>query len=226
VNIGPIQYLSAAALSLTLMLTGCVTSRMEESRNVATGIADGDAVVLLATSYHKGRSVEEDFIACVGERMQRGDPRIRVYPERQFTDDLFPWFEPRTAPQSAESLPELLARPGVADRIDQRGIRYIVWVGGATEQTNGGGSMSCAVGPGGGGCFGVTWWEDDATYDATVWDLQQKADAGRVSADLHGTSMIPALILPLPFIARTQSAACKDMARELQQFLTGPSPST
>jgi hypothetical protein len=86
--------------------------------------------------------------------------------------------------------------------------------------------MSCAVGPGGGGCFGVTWWEDDAAYKAAVWDLKQKANAGHVSADLHGTSMIPALILPLPFVARTQAAACKDMARELRQFLAGADPVT
>jgi hypothetical protein len=205
---------------------GCMTSRVEESKNAATGIGDGESVVILSASYHKGKAVEEDFIACVADQVQKGDSAIRVYPERQFTDALFPWFEPRTAPQSAEGLPELLSRPGVADRIEERGIRYIVWLNGGTEQTNGGGSMSCAVGPGGGGCFGVTWWEDDASYDAAVWDLQQKADAGKVSADVHGTSMIPALIIPLPFIARTQSAACKDMARELQRFLTHSGPVT
>jgi hypothetical protein len=200
-----------------------MTSRVEGSRNGATGIEDGESIVILATSYHKGKTVENDFISCVADRVQRGK-RIQVYPERQFTDALFPWFEPRTAPQSADALPELLARPGVSERIAERGVRYIVWLNGATEQTTGGGSMSCAVGPGGGGCFGVTWWEDDASYDATVWDIRQKSDAGSVSTDVHGTSMIPALIVPLPFIARTQSAACKDMARELQQFLahTGP----
>jgi hypothetical protein len=201
-----------------------MTSRVEESKNAATGIDSNESVVILATSYHKGKAVEEDFVACVSERIQKGKGRIKVLPERQFTDALFPWFEPRTAPQTAEALPELLERPGVAERIEQHGIRYIVWLNGSTEQTNGGGSLSCAVGPGGGGCFGITWWEDEASYEAAVWDLEKKVDAGSVSAQVHGTSMIPALIIPVPLIARTQSAACKDMARELRTFINGSGP--
>lgn len=215
---------ATVAVAVAALLGGCMTSRVEESKNTATGIAAGESVVILATSYHKGKAVEEDFLSCVNAEVQKGKGGIAVYPERQFTDALFPWFEPRTAPQTAEALPELLARPGVEERIQARGIRYIVWLNGTTEQTNGGGSLSCAVGPGGGGCFGLTWWEDDASYDAAVWDLRQKADAGSVSADVHGTSMIPALIIPVPLIARTQSAACKDLARELREFIVDGGP--
>ncbi|MCC7258226.1 MAG: hypothetical protein IT486_07620 [Gammaproteobacteria bacterium] len=211
---------------LILLATGCMTSRVEESKNVATGLAAGESVVILAASYHRGKAAEDDFVACVSDQVRKGDSAVAVVPERQFTDALFPWFEPRTAPQSAEALPELLARPGVADRIEQHGIRYIVWLDGTTERTNGGGSLSCAIGPGGGGCFGLTWWEDDASYDAAVWDLKQKSDAGTVSADVHGTSMIPALLIPVPLIARTQSAACKDLGRELREFLTDAGPPT
>lgn len=207
-----------------IALSGCMTSRVEESKNIATGISADESIVILASSYHRGKAAEEDFVGCVSKRIQSGRSRITVYPQRQFTDALFPWFEPRTAPQSAEQLPELLERPGVAQRIKESGIRYVVWLGGNTERTSGGGSLSCAIGPGGGGCFGLAWWEDDASYDAAVWDLQRKADAGTVSADVHGTSMVPALLIPMPFIARTQSAACKDMARELDRFLAGHSP--
>lgn len=216
-----------AALILALALAGpaCMTTRVEESKNAATGLASGESVVILATSYHKGKATEGDFIECVNAEAQRGDRAVRVYSGSEFTDALFPWFEPRMMPQTPEALPELLSRPGVSERIEQRGIRYIVWVNGATEQTSGGGSMSCAVGPGGGGCFGLTWWEDEASYDAAVWDLRQKLDTGKVSADAHGTSMIPALIIPLPFIARTQTAACKSLAGQLQQFITSTAPS-
>lgn len=208
----------------SMILCGCMTSRVEESKNSATGLAAGESVVILASSYHRGKAAEEDFVTCVSDQVQKGQSALAVFPERKFTDALFPWFEPRTAPQTPEQLPELLARPGVAERIKERGIRYIVWLDGNTERTNGGGSLSCAIGPGGGGCFGLTWWEDAASYDAAVWDLRQKADAGSVSADVHGTSMIPALLIPVPLIARTQSAACKDMARELRQFIVGTEP--
>lgn len=216
----------ALVAALALLGTGCMTSRVEESKNVATGISAGESVVILATSYHKGKAVEEDFVSCVNSQVQKGQGRVAVFPEQQFTDALFPWFEPRTAPQTAAALPELLARPGVSQRIEEHGIRYVVWLNGNTERTSGGGSLSCAIGPGGGGCFGLTWWEDDASYDAAVWDLKQKSDAGSVSAEVHGTSMIPALLIPVPLIARTQSAACKDLARELRQFISNTGPIT
>jgi hypothetical protein len=203
-----------------------MTTRVEESKNAATGLGTGESVVILATSYHKGKATEGDFVECVNSEVQHGRGAVSVYSSTEFSDALFPWFEPRMMPQTPEALPELLARPGVGERIAQRGIRYIVWVNGTTERTNNGGSMSCAVGPGGGGCFGLTWWEDEASYDAAVWDLQQQVDTGKVSADAHGTSMIPALIIPLPFIARTQTAACKSLAGELQQFIIGTNPST
>ena len=45
--------------------------------------------------------------------------------------------------------------------------------------------------------------------------------AGEVSATVKGTSVIPAIISPVPFIARTQAAACKGLARELQSFIVG-----
>ena len=217
---------AALLIALSASCAACMTTRVEESKNAATGLGSGESVVILATSYHKGKATEGDFLECVNDEVQQGRDAVKVYPNGEFTDALFPWFEPRTMPQNAEALPDLLGRPGVAERIQERGVRYLVWVNGTTEQTNGGGSLSCAVGPGGGGCFGLTWWEDEASYDAAVWDLQQKVDTGKVSADAHGTSMIPALIIPVPLIARTQTAACKGLARELQQFITNTGPTT
>lgn len=219
---------SHGALPLVLAAlagTGCVTSRVEESKNTATGIRDDESVVVFATSYHSGNKTESGFLDCVNDELDGGRTGLNVYPSQRFRDELFPWFEPRTMPQSIEALPDLLARPGVAERIMERGVRYLVLVKGSTEETAGGGGMSCAAGPTGGACFGLLWWENDGSYEATVWDLKKTEHAGEVSTDVHGTSMVPALIVPLPFIARTQTAACKSLARELQQFIVQEGPS-
>jgi len=48
--------------------------------------------------------------------------------------------------------------------------------------------MSCAAGPGGGGCLGFVWWENQAEYEASVWDLEKRTAVGRVSVDATGTS--------------------------------------
>jgi hypothetical protein len=208
------------------LLSGCMTTRIEESKNIETGINDGESIVIIEASYHVTTSNTEDgFVDCVTSAVQRGSNGLNVYPDEDFVDALFPWFEPRTMPQGPESLAELLKRPGIATQLNNSGVRYIVWLNGDTERTNGGGSLSCAVGPGGGGCFGLAWWENDSSYEASVWDVRKGVSAGEVSAAVHGTSMVPALIIPLPFIARTQKAACKGLSRELRTFITGSGPS-
>jgi hypothetical protein len=192
---------------------------MENVRQEATGIAEGEGVVIMAKSYHLGNETEANFIACIGDSIGRGSSGLRVIPNREFVDSLFPWFEPRTAPAETKGLPALMARPGVADMIRQKGVRYIIWLDGDTDKVAGGGSMSCAAGPGGGGCFGFAWWQKDADYDATVWDLTGLEDAGTVSADVSGTSFLPAIVIPIPLIARTQAKACKGLADQLKLFI-------
>lgn len=212
--------LRAVAIVLTgTILSACVTSRVERVKEQTTGIAEGEAIVIMAKSYHLGNETEEKFIQCVGDSVGRGNSGLRVIPNQEFVDALFPWFEPRTAPAETKGLPALLSRPGVAETIKKKGVRYVVWLDGDTDKTAGGGSMSCAVGPGGGGCFGFAWWQNESDYEATVWDLNGLEDAGTVSADVSGTSFLPAIIVPVPLIARTQNKACKGLADQLKLFI-------
>jgi hypothetical protein len=204
---------------LAVSLGACVTSRVENIREGNTGIAEGEGIVIMAKSYHLGNETEESFIACVGDSVGRGTTGLRVVPHREFVDALFPWFEPRTAPAETKGLPALMSRPKVAEKIKEKGVRYVVWLDGDTDKVAGGGSMSCAAGPGGGGCFGFAWWQNDANYEATVWDLSGLEDAGTVSADFSGTSFLPAIVVPIPLIARTQSKACKGLADQLKLFI-------
>jgi len=201
------------------VLSGCVTSRVENVRETTTGIAEGEGVVIMAKSYHLGNETEADFISCVGKSMGRGSSGLRVIPNSEFVDALFPWFEPRTAPAETKGLPKLMSRPGVAQKIREKGVRYVVWLDGDTDKVAGGGSMSCAAGPGGGGCFGFAWWQNDSNYQATVWDLSGQEDAGTVSADVSGTSFLPAIVVPIPLIARTQAKACNALADQLKVFI-------
>ena len=205
--------------ALLLVLSGCMTTRVEGLKNAATGIGEDESIVIVETSYHQGNQTEDRFVDCVTKEVQKGRTRLSVFPDQAFADALFPWFEPRTMPQGPNALPDLMKKPGVADRIRESGVRYIVWINGNTERTSGGGSLSCAVGPGGGGCYGLAWWENDSSYEASIWDIQDGESAGAVSAAVKGTSMIPALVVPVPLIARTQSAACKGLARELRNFI-------
>ena len=207
------------AVACTLV-SGCMTSRIEQERRAFTGVQEGESMVILARSYHAGHATEAKFVDCVYEQLSGGPKPFSVYEDDQFLDDFYPHFEPRTAPTSPGDLPDLLQSPPVSKALTEAGIRYLVWVSGDTETLDGGGGISCAVGPGGGGCYGLTWFEKDSEYQATVWDLQQLSSAGRVSADINGMSVIPAVVIPIPLIAPTQTTACKRLASQLRVFLT------
>ncbi len=205
-------------------LSGCMTATLEESRNIGTDIAAHEAVVLLAKPHVEGVTAEDDFMDCVGNKMASGSS-ILVRANDAFVDSMFPWLEPSTAPQRPEGVSRLLARQAVAQRVADSGVRYIIWVDGVTRETDSGGSMSCVVGPGGGGCFGFGWWEKESDYEAVVWDLNSAKSAGSVSTNVTGTSAIVGVLVPLPFIARVQGTACDRLASQLTSFLQGKDPS-
>jgi len=118
-------------------------------------------------------------------------------------------------------LSALLARPGVAERVTESGVRYVVWLDGSTRKTDGGGSLACGAAPGGAGCIGFGWWQKESAYEATIWDLKQAKSAGSVGTNVTGTSAIVGAIVPLPFIARVQATACNRMSGQLRSFFSG-----
>jgi len=217
--------LSAGVIAAAvLLLSGCMTARLEESRNVSTSIEAHEAVVLLAKPHVEGITAEDDFMDCVANKMASSGG-IQVRPNDAFVDSMFPWLEPSTAPQRPEGVTRLLSRDVVAERIAESGVRYIIWIDGTTRQIDSGGSLTCTVSPAGGGCIGFGWWEKESDYQAVVWDLTTARTAGSVSTNVVGTSALVGVLIPLPFIARVQGAACDRLAAQLGAFLRGEDPS-
>lgn len=209
---------TAVLLAATFLATGCVDSTIEQFQQSRAMMGTDDRIVVLGRRHNNSYETEMNFVDCVGTALGRGDAGMSVIPETQFVDELFPWFEPRTAPLRTEDLPGLLSNPMVADRIERQGLRYLVWLDGSTSTTDQAGSMTCTISPGGGGCFGFVSWARDSSYEASIWDLRTLENIGRISTDASGTSYMPALIVPVPIIARVQAQACDGMANQLRQF--------
>lgn len=206
---------------LPLTLAGCMSATIQESRELPTQIVAGEAVVILAKPQIEGVAAEDEFIDCVGNGLTKGERPIAVRDNNDFVDELFPWLEPGTAPRRPEAVTQLLARPGVGERVTASGVRYLVWLDGGTRRTDGGGSLACGAAPGAAGCIGFGWWEKESDYEATVWDLKQARSAGSVETNVTGTSAIVGAVVPLPFIARVQGTACDRLAEQLQNFFQG-----
>ncbi|HJN52817.1 MAG: hypothetical protein QGI68_12855 [Pseudomonadales bacterium] len=210
---------SLGGMACITMLSACVSSRIEENRQTVTGIEEGEALVILGRASYNELETEESFTNCMAKAMSRGDSPLALVTEKEFKDKLYPWFEPRTAPTSADDLTDLFARPGVAEQVSNTKVRYLAWIDGNTVTIDKGGSFSCTLSSFGGGCFGMSYWEEDASYQASIWDLKNLSTAGEISADANGTSYLAGLVVPIPIMARPGSAACKALAKQLKEFL-------
>jgi hypothetical protein len=213
---------SAALMTVALLgLAGCMSARTQESRELPTQIASSESVVILAKPQIEGAAADAEFMDCVGKGLGSSGQGIAVQDNDRFVDSLFPWLEPATAPRRPEGVTQLLMRPGVSEAIATTGVRYLVWLDGATKKTGGGGSLACGVAPGAAGCLGFGWWENEANYEATIWDVKQAKSAGSVETNVTGTSAIVGAVVPLPFIARVEGTACQRLADQLQVFFKG-----
>ena len=208
-------------LLLIITTVGCSTTRIDEEVNTAFTISGDESIVLLSNSYHTGNQTELDFMDCLNNSILKKQDTFEIIPTRQFQNLFYPWFEPSTAPQSIEDLPKILGNELIKEKLSAMKIKYLIKITGESKTNASSGALSCAAGPGGGGCFGFAWWDDTSAYNASVWDLSQETSVGNVSANVTGTSMIPAIIIPIPILARTQSNACDGLSDQIVNFFSG-----
>jgi hypothetical protein len=218
-NLKFISLLAVVVSSATLC--ACMRARTDEVREMATAVGADEGIVVLAKPQTDGAGTEGDFLDCIGDKLKSGAGGFKVHDNESFVNAMFPWFEPSTAPVRPEAVAELLSRDQISHRLQETGVRYVVWVNGVTKKTDSGGSIACGAAPGAAGCIGFGWWEKESDYQATVWDLKQSRSAGTVSADVTGTSALVGAIVPLPFIARVQGTACNRLSSQLKTFLRG-----
>ena len=141
--------------ALAHFLSGCrTTTTVDEYRVTNTTFAENDTIVVLGRRHDMEKDTEHDFIQCVGRTLDSSSSHLNVIPEAEFVDALYPWFEISTAPMDVANLDELVKNPMVAAKFNELRVRYFVWIDGFTKTTDRAGSVTCVVGPGGGGCLG------------------------------------------------------------------------
>lgn len=207
-------------LSLFTLLQACNSTGVgtPDDQRIAIN-PNHPSMVVLGKRHVTHNATEFDFVSCVKDYLTDNNPALNVIPEQQFIDDMYPFFETSTAPLHINSFQRLAQNPIVSDKLDQLNLRYLVWVFGDTDTVDQSGAMSCAVGLGGGGCFGFTTWDDEAQYDAQVWDVDKLVHTGSASAQHSGTSHMPAVVIPIPILAGVQNAACNILAIRIEQHI-------
>lgn len=208
-------------LLFSVALFGCsATTTIDEYRPTGEAIElnANERVVVLGRRDAGHYETDREFIGCVGDKIRSAD--IQVLPEQEFIDAIYPWFEPRTAPKGLPRLKRLMQDASVKTQVDKRNVRYLVWLDGSTETLDSGGSISCAIGPGGGGCFGFAQWDKVSVYEAIVWDLNELTEKGRLRVDSEGTSYLIGAVAPIPFLTPVKSDACSSMGNQLKNFFS------
>lgn len=200
-------------------LTGCTSVTIDEFRQGTSELTGNDAVVVIGRRNGSDYETEPDLVSCIGEVLSDGPNGIRVIPEDTFVDHLYPWFEPRTAPMKVKDLNRLINRPELAQVLEDYDIHYFIWIDGNTETTSSAGSITCSIAAGGAGCLGFGTWDKESKYEASIWDKRKQTIIGKIRAGAEGTSFMPALVVPIPLIARVQNNACKEMGQQLRTFL-------
>ncbi len=205
-----------------LWLAGCgATTTVDEYRssNQPIAIDASETVAILGRRDAGHYETDREFVDCIGAKL--ASSTVQVVPEQKLIDAIYPWFEPRVAPKTLGRLRQLLDNPLVLARINALQLRYLIWVDGSTESAQPSGSMSCAIGPGGGGCFGFAQWDKSSIYEAIVWDLRDRTERGRVRVDSQGTSYLIGAVAPIPMFTPVKSDACAGLGEQLSDYFEG-----
>ncbi len=211
--------------AIPVLFSGCVSNTLQQIREADTGILAHESIAVLSRKDTRRDQTETAFIDCLVDKTASGSKSVNVISNEEFVDQFFPWFEPRTAPLEVSDMKNVLKQEKISQKLDEINLRYIVWVDGTTERTDQGGTVHCAVATGGvPACFGFLTWEAGSSYEANVWDIREGVSAGKISSEAKGMSFVPAIIVPLPFIARTQAHACVAMSKQLKEFLAPDAP--
>ena len=87
---------SIPLLLVTLAVTsGCVSSRVDTAISDRLEVSSDASVVILARRQDAETETESGFVSCVKKAMLAGENPVMLSSERDFVDQLFPWFEPR-----------------------------------------------------------------------------------------------------------------------------------
>lgn len=198
-------------LATVLLLAACAapTSEITHKKWETTSrVGAGETVAVTG---------EHELAECISDALTKASPKTQIIGSEEFRGQLFPWFEPATAPRSAERLRSLLERPLVSARLHELAVRYVVFVEGSThEEQSAGGAPYVGF---------VAGAKKDTSLRVSVWDVKAGELAGRLHASASGTAVYGVVfILPIISPAPTESMACGDIAGELAAFLGNAPP--
>ena len=171
-----------------------------------------------------GSMEAEDIVSCIENGIKRNNPDQSFISFSKFAQAMFPDNLETHVPKDLESFSTLLAdvtgKRFYKDALSW-GIRYLIFVGGASETVGHGGLLTPASSDFRLGVWGVMYWDNKTQIAASVLDLHQKETAAdnieNTSEDSSWLAM--AWWLPIGFPSSTESDSCEDVGNHISKIL-------
>ena len=174
--------------------------------------------------YRSDNLEDKKLAQCLQRELKKDLSNLKIIPEDQFRNALFPWFEYRTAPKDATELSALLSKTLIREHIERLGVEILAYVHGETNQGQLEGPGFCGGGYGGAACLGYLSAERDTYMATTVFNLKDATTIGSTDLHFQGNVRMPMLLIPIPIPAFTQSAACSKTAELISDCLRNNPP--
>ena len=202
-------------------LSACVSMKVEGTMDAKQNIFEEGKVTVLSHSYISGNETEKKFTRCIAKRLRSILPDDTYLDSKIFIDEMFPWFEPKLAPDNISALRELLKKPLIKEKLTVLNARYLIMLAGSTKDVNEKKCEACVVAPILLGMPGMATFKKQSNYIVEIWDLKKQEIIADLNARGKGKTympIIPVYIIPIPLGGNVQSASCKQLIQQLNKF--------
>ena len=196
-------------LFIVLVNYGCTTSKITDTLNVQLSENRYPVVTVISINLQ-----DRKFSNCLEKRLSEYIVDLKVVPEDEFRDALFPWFERNTAPKEISDLTDLLKNALVRRRIEGLNIDFLIYVRGHTTQSELDGPFIASA-------VGYLSAERETHMSIVVWDLEEACSVGDADIITEGrVSLIAIGIIFIPIPAFTETKACIETAKRIDSCIT------
>ena len=168
-----------------------------------------------------GQDDTASFASCVENELRAAIPEITVLSARTVRDNLYPWFEADTSLSDADTMSRLLRRPGVPEKINEMGLRFIIFVSSRVSYPNKATGIPFPFFiPPYWGPFQVIWGKRDSFVSAVGWDLYALTVAAKEEVKSQDLYVSPAVTLfPTQDQRPTGDTGCAEIGKRLSEVI-------
>jgi len=213
--------LTVGLLAVVSLWTGCTTAQVQKVPDAPMRVAPREAIAIFTWTES---SLERDAVVCISEAVLAAHPKVRIITPDEFRQTVFSYQLPREEAQRTRYFTLLMSEPAIAERMASLGIRYLVSIGGRTEESETRGGILCGGGTGGGGCLGAVFWDQRTNLAASIYDFRERRATEELQVTNTGRGWFAmVMILPVGLPSFAESRACRGLGEAVANYLLGKS---